>query len=294
MTKSDPKLRPCPLIYNDNRFGIEMGMREDVFKIVDAVFQKKDTLDLDPESLRFLEKERKNYIRNGLGLEAGPKRDRFKEIKKRLSQIQIAFQKNLNEENGALYFTPEELDGVPADLVDTWEKGTGENEGKLRVSFKYPDLFPTLKFAKNAETRRKVFIANENKVNQNMALFKEAIVLRDEAARLLGYPNHASFRIEDKMAKTAETVNDFLADLRRRLVDGGKKEKEHLLELKKTDLEARGEPFDGKFYLWDNRFYDRIMIEKEYSIDENKVAEYFPLKEVSLSIRLLVPGLMTD
>lgn len=262
-----------------DEFGIEMGMREDVFKVVDAVFQKKDSLNLDPESLRLLEKERKSYIKNGLNIPEGPQRDRFKEIKKRLSQIQIAFQKNLNEENGGLYFTKEELDGVPADLVDTWEKGTGENEGKLRVSFKYPDLFPTMKFAKNSETRRKVFIANENKCDANMALFKEAIVLRDEAARLLGYPDHASFRIEDKMAKTTKVVNDFLGDLRGRLTEGGKKEKAHLLEIKKADLEARGEPFDGQYYLWDARFYDRIMIEKEYSIDENKIAEYFPLTQ---------------
>lgn len=46
-----------------DEFAIEMGMREDVFKIVDAVFQKRDKLGLDPESLRFLEKERKSYIR---------------------------------------------------------------------------------------------------------------------------------------------------------------------------------------------------------------------------------------
>ncbi|KAF3767006.1 zincin [Cryphonectria parasitica EP155] len=262
-----------------DEFSIEMGMREDVFKIVDAVFQKKDTLNLDPESLRLLEKERKSYIRNGLSLPEGPKRDRFKEIKKRLSQIQIEFQKNLNEEKGGLYFTKEELDGVPEDLVETWDKGTDENEGKLRVSFKYPDLFPTMKFAKNAETRRKVFIENENKCNQNAALFKEAIVLRDEAARLLGYPDHASFRLEDKMAKTSKVVNDFLGDLRQRLVAGGEKEKKHLLEIKKADLEARGEPFDGKYYLWDARFYDRIMIEKEYNIDENKIADYFPLQQ---------------
>lgn len=246
---------------------------------MDAVFQKKDSLDLDPESLRLLEKERKSYIRNGLNIPEGPKRDRFKEIKKRLSHIQIQFSKNLNEENGALYFTKEELDGVPSDLVETWDKGTGEDEGKYRVSFKYTDLFPTLKFAKNAETRRKMFVANENKCNNNAALFKEAIVLRDEAARLLGYPDHASFRIEDKMAKTSKVVNDFLGDLRERLTAGGEKERQHLLELKKADLEARGEPFDGKFYLWDNRFYDRIMVEQEYSIDENKIAEFFPLQQ---------------
>ncbi|EGS21800.1 metalloendopeptidase-like protein [Thermochaetoides thermophila DSM 1495] len=281
-----------------DEFAIECSMREDVFRLVDAVYKNSglsETLEKDKdrvidealaksvgfddiESARLLHKERKSYIKNGLGLPEGPQRDRFKEIKKRLSQIQIEFQKNLNEENGGLWFTPEELDGVPQDVLDTLEKGTGENEGKLRLTFKYPDLFPTLKFAKNPETRKKVFIANENKCNQNVPLFKEAILLRDEAARLLGYPDHASFRIEDKMAKTPQAVLDFLNDLKTRLAPGGVKEREHLLELKKKDHEARGLPFDGNYYLWDHRFYDRMMVEQEYSIDENAIAEYFPLK----------------
>lgn len=280
-----------------DEFGIEVSMREDVFKLVDAVYknsglaeskeQDKDRLITEElakstglesvESARLLEKEHKSYIKNGLGLPEGEKRDRFKEIKKKLSQISIAFQKNLNEENGGLWFTLEELDGVPQDVLDGLEKGTGENEGKLRLSFKYPDLFPTLKFAKNPETRRKVFIANENKCNDNVELFREAIELRDEAARLLGYPDHATFRIEDKMAKTTKTVLDFLNDLKERLGPGGLKEIEHLKELKKKDHEERGLPYDGNYYLWDHRYYDRLMIEKEYSIDENAIAEYFPI-----------------
>ncbi|XXG98290.1 trans-aconitate methyltransferase 1 [Hypoxylon texense] len=261
-------------------FSIECNMREDVFKLVDAAFQaqKSKEPDLDAESLRLLEKERKSYVRYGLGIPQGPQRDRFKEIKKRLSQISIQFQKNLNEENEGLWFTKEELDGVPSDVVDGLEKGTGENEGKIKLSFKYPDLFPTLKFAKSPETRKKVFIANENKTNQNVPLFKETILLRDEAARLLGYPNHATFRIEEKMAKEPATVNTFLADLRSRLTAGGKKEIDHLLELKKKDEESRGLKPDGNYYLWDHRFYDRMMVEQEYSIDETKIAEYFPLQ----------------
>lgn len=167
-----------------DEFSIECSMREDVFRLVDAVYNNsglpeslgKDKHRLidaalaktagldDVESARLLEKERKSYIRNGLGLPEGEKRDRFKEIKMRLSQIQIAFQKNLNEENNGIWFTREELDGVPQDVLDTLEKGTGDNEGKIRLTFKYPDLFPTLKFAKSPETRRRVFIENENKV----------------------------------------------------------------------------------------------------------------------------------
>lgn len=145
-----------------DEFGIECNMREDVFTVVDALVKKGE--ELEGESARFLDKDHKNYIKNGLGLPAGEKRDRFKEIKKRLSQIQIAFQKNLNEENDGLWFTREELDGVPSDLVDGLKKGEGEHEGKIWLSFKYPDLFPTLKFATNAATRRKLLIANENKV----------------------------------------------------------------------------------------------------------------------------------
>ncbi|KAI0015553.1 peptidase family M3 [Xylariomycetidae sp. FL0641] len=263
-----------------DEFSIECNMREDIYKIVEAAFQGQKTHepDLDPESIRLLEKERKGYVRNGLGLPKGPQRDRFKDIKKRLSQISIQFQKNLNEENGGLWFTRAELDGVPDDVVDGFEKGTGENEGKVKLSFKYPDLFPALKFAKNPEVRQKIFVANENKCNQNTPLFKEAILLRDEAARMLGYQNHAAFRIEDKMAKVPETVNTFLADLRTKLTPGGKKEIEHLLELKQKDEKSRGLTPDGKYYLWDHRYYDRMMVEQEYSIDEVKIAEYFPLQ----------------
>ncbi|KAH6681398.1 hypothetical protein B0J14DRAFT_613372 [Halenospora varia] len=265
-----------------DEFNIEASMREDIFALVQAAWDKsqKSESGLDGESLRLLEKERKSYIQNGLGIKKGPKRDRFKKIKKRLSQLSIEFQKNLNEENGGIWFTKKELEGVPEDVLGRLESGTGENEGKLQLSFKYPDLFPTLKFALDTETRQKVFIQNENKLNQNVPLFREAIILRDEAARLLGYPYHASFRIEDKMAKTPKTVTDFLSDLKEQLTPGGAKEVAHLMELKSKDLKTKGlaHTNNGNYYLWDNRFYNRLMVEKEFSIDEQKIAEYFPLQ----------------
>lgn len=144
-------------------FFIEASVREDIFKLVDAAYNKREKL--DPESQRLLEKERKSYITNGLGIPAGPERDRFKEIKKRLAVISLIFQKNLNEENGGIWFTKAQLAGVPEEVVEGLAKGSGENEGKVYFTFKYPDLFPTLKFATNSETRMEVFVANENKVS---------------------------------------------------------------------------------------------------------------------------------
>lgn len=82
------------------------------------------------------------------------------------------------------------------------------------------------------------------------------------------------------MAKTPKVVNDFLADLRSQLTAGGAKEIEHLKEIKKEDMKSRGieAANDGNYYLWDHRFYDRMQREKEFSIDESEVANYFPLK----------------
>jgi len=258
-------------------YAIEASMREDIFQLVDAVFQKqKDDASLDAESRRLLEKDHKGYVKMGLGIPAGPQRDRFKAIKKRLSELSITFQKTLNEEDGGLWLTPAELDGVPEDVLGNLLKGKEgtPSEGKLWLSFKYPDLFPTLKYCKDEKVRQQVFMANENKCPANTELFKEAIVLRDESARLLGYPNHATFRIEDKMAKTPQTVDDFLGDLRTRLAPGGLREIEKLKQLKQAET-GRSE---DHYYLWDHRFYDTLMLEKDYQLDQNKISEYFPLQ----------------
>ena len=253
---------------------IEASMREDVFKLVDAALKRDDKL--DAESQRFLEKDHKGYVRNGLNIPAGPKRDRFKEIKKRLSELSIAFSKSLNEEDGGLWFTKDELDGLPADVLEGLKMN--DDKSKYFLTYKYPDLFPALKYVKNADVRKQIFIGNENKCNQNVPAFKETIVLRDEAARLLGYPNHATFRIEDKMAKTPKTVDDFLGDLRKRLSQGGLDEIEVLKKMKKEDVESRGEKFDGHYFLWDHRYYDRLMEEKDYQLDQQLISEYFPLQ----------------
>ncbi|KAG6151211.1 hypothetical protein E4U11_007972, partial [Claviceps purpurea] len=261
-------------------FFIELKLREDVFKLVDAAYATRETQNLQAEQLHLIDKERQQYIRNGLLLPAGPQRDRFKEVQKRLSQLCLQCSKNMNDEMGGVWFTPDELEGVPSDELDIsqLEKGTGENEGKVKVSFKYTHLFPMSKYAAREDTRRIYTSAEANKMSNNVPLFREIIALRDEAARLIGYPDHASLIISEKMAKSPERVNEFLGDLRKRLAPGGVKESEHLLEYKKKFCQERGAPFDGNLNLWDVSFYSRIMKETEYSIDENEVSQYFPVQ----------------
>jgi metallopeptidase MepB len=267
-------------------FKVETAMREDVFRLVDIASRRQNN-DLSEEDLYFLEKKHSEFIRNGLQLD-GAERDQFKKIKSHLSHLRDEFLKNIADSSigTGVWFTPEELDGVPRDVLSGFEEGDWEHRGQLRVSFREHHYFPILKYARNAGTRKRYLIANANqeKCVQNIPILKEAIVLRDEAARLLGYPNHASFRLQNMMAKDPETVNKFLEDLESRLSEGGKKEVRALKEIKKKDLESRGEVFDGQYFLWDHSYYDRMMLEAEYSIDHQKIAEYFPLQTTLIGL----------
>ena len=256
-------------------FEIETKTHEGLFELVEAVAKKSEFL--EPEDQRLLERYRRDYLRNGLGISL-EKRNRFKEIQRQLFKLTSEFEKNLREENAGLWFNLSELAGVSADLISSLDKGTGKNEGKVLSTFSFPHLFGVLKYATNSETRQTYYTASENKCPANIPVFKEIMILRQEAAELLGYANHAAFRIEEKMAKSPETVMIFLDDLNSRLSAGAKRDVDGLKELKRQDLAKRGEDKDDKFWLWDYAYYHRMMLETQFSVDGKAIAEFFPLE----------------
>jgi metallopeptidase MepB len=145
---------------------IEAGMREDVFKLVDHVYSNLNSTEkgLDLEDTRLVTKDRKSYIASGLGLPAGEKREQYKALMSKISDLEIQFNRNLNEENGSIWLTRQELAGVPEDALNELEKGTGENDGKLRLTFKDSSLVSD--FAQHEATRKKVYLAVANKVSR--------------------------------------------------------------------------------------------------------------------------------
>ncbi|KAF2651276.1 thimet oligopeptidase [Lophiostoma macrostomum CBS 122681] len=256
-------------------FDLESSMRQDLFQLYDAIVRKNE--DLDPESDRLLKRQHQNFLRNGLGLSREQQRQRFKEIGVRLNQLKQVFRTNQMAKSDGIWFSRTELEGLSKHVLDSLEQ---ENDGKLWLTFEYHHLIPTLRYVKQSETRKQCYIGFENKCKANVAVFNETIVLRDEAARLLGYPNHATFRVEEKMVKTAERANRFLSELRSKLSDYGLRELERLKAVKKKDLGVRGVQTDDRFYLWETEFYKNLLVEQEYQVDQRKIAEYFPLAQV--------------
>ncbi|GAA5841054.1 hypothetical protein JCM11251_006796, partial [Rhodosporidiobolus azoricus] len=122
-----------------NEWSLDALTRLDVYEaLLDAEKHTKESgVKLSAEEERLLERLILERKRNGLGL-SEEKRKEYLDLKKRIMQLEIDFQKNCNEEKGFLLFTREELEGVPDEVV----KGFEEVDGKLKVTHKTPDYVP--------------------------------------------------------------------------------------------------------------------------------------------------------
>ncbi|KAJ2619898.1 metalloendopeptidase, partial [Coemansia sp. RSA 1290] len=184
-------------------------MRADVYKSVKQVLDNKEELDkLDAEDRALVESMARQYRRNGLGL-SNEQRAKLEKIRKRLIDLGVEFSRNTNEKDGEVLFTRQELDGLPEGYFCDRPVRLHDGVEKYVVTTKYPDMVPVMQMAKNEDTRRLMLQAEETRCPENIALLDEAVKLRLEAARLMGYKTHAEYMLEVNMAKTPQSVLDF-------------------------------------------------------------------------------------
>ncbi|XP_023238829.1 thimet oligopeptidase-like [Centruroides sculpturatus] len=266
-SEADRKLR---------EFHIEIGMRQDIFNKLLLLEAKNETL--DSEYSRYLQKLIKLGKRNGLHL-SPTVQAKIKSLKTEISNYCVEFIKNVNEENTILEFSEEELDGLPADFIENLTKS---ETGKRKVTLKYPHYFSIMGKAKNPETRKKLEYAfNSRCIDENSTILEKLAELRHETALLLGFPNHVAFITDLRMAKTAKTVYNFLTTLASKLEPLWKEERKFIMELKNKECNKLDIPFEDKLHPSELRYYNNLVEEIKYSVDQNKLREYFPLPTVT-------------
>ncbi len=255
------------------RHTVEVASRRDLYRAVQAWRARRGDERLDPEQARLLQLMLRDFRRDGLEL-PDEALHRLVAVRSRLAELEVAFQRNLDENQDSIEVTDQELEGVPRAVIERLAR-TGR--GTTVVTTKYPDYFPFMDNARSGEVRRRLYVAfNDREAARNGPLLAEAVRLRDEEAKLLGYATHADFVTEVLMARSAANVRRFLDDLREKLRPLRDRNYAQLTELKRQET---GDP-EATLAPWDVRYYLTALRKRDYALDEEAIRQYFPAPTV--------------
>ncbi|KAF9873525.1 hypothetical protein CkaCkLH20_08984 [Colletotrichum karsti] len=254
--------------------GAERLKRRDVYELVRAVRERGEVLGYEERSV--LEDVWLEFRHAGHGVLGEEGIGAYLARRERIEGLKREFHKNLRGEVGGLWFEAGELEGVPRQEVAGWK---GE-DGKVFVPLERAACDAILRHADDAETRRRFYVAYDNRLEENVPVYKEMLILRDENARLLGYRSHADFRVTMRTAPSTEWVERFLLRLSEELMPQGRREMARLREKKRAHLGGGGEE---EIMPWDYDYYTRLL-QEEADVDHELVSEYFPLRHTLSSM----------
>jgi len=203
------------------------------------------------------------------------KRQRFREISERLTELGQEFARNIRENETRLTFTPEECEGLPQSYLD---RVPHDEQGNIVVGFDYPDYVPFLMNAKSEEARKRYWFENMRRgTPRNLEVLDEIVALRREIATLYDVPSFAHYVTKRRMVENPETVTRFLDEVRSVVTEAEIRDLGTLAELK---AELTGVPVEqARIERWDVAYYRERMRERRYSIDQEALRAYFPTPE---------------
>ena len=249
------------------QYSVDLMTREDIFDALNEYAAKGENL--DPVDARLLEKTLLDFKQNGLGLPK-PKKNKIKKLMKELVGIELDFAKHLRDVSDALEVAPEELKGLPEDFKARLKR---TEKGGYLVTMNYPDYVPFMQNAESGEARRKLEAMFNNRcADVNIKLMEDALAIRRKIGKLLGFQSFADYVLDDRMAKNSATVFAFLERTQAKLKKKGRKELRARAKLK-----GNGDKF---LNAWETGYYNNLLKKTKYSIDHEKIKEYFPVETV--------------
>ena len=263
-------------------FKNDLLLNEKLFKKVKYVYENRTSLSLNKEQAMLLKKNYIGFTRNGANLSYKDK-DKLREIDGKLSKLKLQFGENVLAETNKFYLqikNEKELSGLPDGVIEMAAQTAKEKKMTGWVfTLDYPSYVPFVTYSNLRELRKKITIAFgqrafKNNVNDNQASILEIVNLRHQRAQLLGYPSHAHFVLEERMAKTPEKVLEFLTELLEKAKPAAQS------EFKK--LEDFAKELDGIDQLekWDAAYYSEKLKQKLFDLDDEKLKPYFKLENV--------------
>jgi peptidyl-dipeptidase Dcp len=253
-----------------------------LFGRIALLYHNRASLKLTGEQMRLLERTYTRFHRAGAGLEETAKA-RMAEINERLAHLGTSFSHHLlgDEQEWLMELGEGDRDGLSESFLAAARTAAEERgmAGKAIVTLSRSSVEPFLKTSARRDLRERAYRAfvargdNAN-ANDNNELIVEVLALREESARLLGYPTFAAYRLEDSMAKTPEAVRGLLERV-------WKPAREQALR-DRDDLQALVAEEGGNFALapWDWRYYAEKLRQRRADFDDAAIKPYLSLENM--------------
>ena len=253
----------------------DIRLNEALFKRIKTVYDQRETLSLTAEQQTLLEKTYKSFTRNGANLSLNDK-GRLREIDKQLATLKLKFSENVLAETQHYQWVITDkntLSGLPDFVLEmlAQEAKKRHTQGWV-ITLDLPVYTAVMKYADNRDLRQKLFTDYHSRCAGKSAYNNETNVLhiaelRQARASLLGYPNYATFALEERMAETPKKVMTFLNE---QLAKDKPQALKELEELK---------TFSGltDFQQWDFAYYAEKLKQERYQIDDSLLKPYLAL-----------------
>ncbi len=264
-------------------FADRITQNEALFRRIEAVHAGVGGDTLSAEQRRLTWRLYTNFVRAGAKL--GPEaKSRLSEINQRLAALFTEFNQNvLGDENSHYLVLEREADvaGLP-DVVREAAAAAAEERalpGKWVVANTRSSVEPFLTYSERRDLRERAWRmwverGDSGGERDTKGIVAEILTLRAERARLLGYPTHAHWRVEDAMAKTPERALDLMDAVWRPAVE---RVAEEVADMEALAREAGD---DTRIRPWDYRYWAEKVRLVRFDVDQNRVKEYLQLEKL--------------
>ena len=255
----------------------EIGLDRHLYDVLSAV----DAGRLDEQGARVLELSLRDFRRAGVDQDDAV-RDRLRELSERETELAQEFSKNIRDDVRTVSLDPARLAGLPEDYRDNHPPG---EDGLVTVTTDYPDYVPFMTFARDRAARGELLRAFLNRAwPQNDPLLLELLRLRDEHARLLGYPDWPSYDAEVKMIAEGGAIPEFIDKITVAAEEAARRDYDVLLDRLRQD-----HPEATSVDSVDKAYYGEVIRKENFDVDAQEVREYFDFAKVRAGL-LAVTG----
>lgn len=284
----------CSLMSNDVLRAVEKEMvpllcrhsdrlfqNENLFSRIDTLYQARETAGLSPEQMRLLTLCYRHFERSGAKLKTADKAE-LSRINHKLGSLYTHFSQNvLRAESEAIFLDNEaDLDGLPSTLKDAMAQAATDlgKPGAFALVNTRSIVEPLLTHSSNRALRKRVFELfmhrGDGGANDNNSLIPEILQLRDQRAKLLGYPTHAHLQLDETMARAPEQALQLLRKVLGPAVGRIRQELDEIREV------AQEEGLADSIEPWDVRYYQEKVRVARYSLHESEIMPYLQVERL--------------